>query len=158
MAGFWWSAPPVSWTDDRDFPNLKDAIRKIEKAIELEPTLATAYQGLGLLRSWDGDAQGALQAAKRSVELGPGDADNLLFLGRALASVGEFDQALARTRHAMALNPFRPAYAAPGSGASGTKRFGIASTNPSIPSPVNDDAHSAFSGNASPQTFARSDL
>jgi adenylate cyclase len=98
------------WSDDLDMSNLKDATKKVEKAIELEPTLATAYQGLSILRTWQGDVQGALHAAKRSVELGPGDADNLLFLGRALASVGEFDQAVARIRHAIALNPIRPAY------------------------------------------------
>jgi len=98
------------WRDDLDFSDLDDAIGKVEKAIELDPVLATAYQALGLLRAWAGDAQGALEAAKRSVELGPGDADNLLFLARAQASVGEFDQAIARTRHAVALNPSRPSY------------------------------------------------
>ncbi|MEJ2122672.1 MAG: FlgO family outer membrane protein [Alphaproteobacteria bacterium] len=98
------------WSDDLDISDLKDATNKVEKAIEMEPTLATAYQGLSILRTWQGDVRGALQAAKRSVELGPGDADNLLFLGRALASVGEFDQAVARMRHAIALNPIRPAY------------------------------------------------
>jgi len=98
------------WRDDLDFSDLDDAIGKVEKAIELDPVLATAYQALGLLRAFDGDAQGALEAAKRSVELGPGDADNLLFLARAQASVGEFDQAIARMRHAVALNPARPSY------------------------------------------------
>lgn len=98
------------WSDDLDFSDLDDAIGKVEKAIELDPMLATAYQALGLLRAYDGDAQGALEAAKRSVELGPGDADNLLFLGRAHASVGEFDQAIALTQHAIALNPSRPSY------------------------------------------------
>jgi TolB-like protein/DNA-binding SARP family transcriptional activator len=98
------------WSDDLDVSDLDDAIGKVEMAIELDPMLATAYQALGLLRAYDGDAQGALEAAKRSVELGPGDADNLLFLGRAHASVGEFDQAIALTRHAIALNPSRPSY------------------------------------------------
>ena len=98
------------WIDGLDLSNLKDAIGKVEKAIELDPTLATAYQALGILKSWDGDAKGALLAARRSVELGPGDADNLLFLGTALASVGEFDQAVAHARHAVALNPSRPSY------------------------------------------------
>jgi adenylate cyclase len=98
------------WTDDPDFPTLKDAIRKVEKSIELDPMLATAYQALGLLKAYDGDAEGALQAATRSVELGPGDADNLLFLGRALASMGRFDDAISHVRRAMALNPVRPSY------------------------------------------------
>ena len=98
------------WIDGLDLSNLKDAIDKVERAIELDPKLATAYQALGILKSWEGDAKGALQAARRSVELGPGDADNLLFLGRALASVGKFDQAVANARQAVALNPSRPSY------------------------------------------------
>jgi Flp pilus assembly protein TadD len=44
------------------------------------------------------------------VELGPGDADNLLFLGRALASVGQFEEAVSFARRAVALNPLRPSY------------------------------------------------
>ena len=103
-------AMAFKWIDGLDLSNIKDAIGKVERAIELDPMLATAYQALGILRSWDGDAEGALLAARRSVELGPGDADNLLFLGRALASVGEFDQAVAHARHAVALNPSRPSY------------------------------------------------
>jgi adenylate cyclase len=103
-------AMAFKWIDGLDLSNIKDAIGKVERAIELDPMLATAYQALGILRSWDGDADGALLAARRSVELGPGDADNLLFLGRALASVGEFDQAVADARHAVALNPSRPSY------------------------------------------------
>lgn len=65
--------------NDLNLSNIKDAIEKVEKAIELDPMLATAYQALSLLRAWDGEVKGALQAARRSVELGPGDADNLLF-------------------------------------------------------------------------------
>ncbi|MDJ0933842.1 MAG: hypothetical protein QNI93_00490, partial [Kiloniellales bacterium] len=100
----------LKWTDDAGFPDLQDAIGKVEKAIELDPTLATAYQALGLLKGYELDAQGALWAAKRSVELGPGDADNILFLARALGSVGDFEQAISHVRHAIDLNPTRPAY------------------------------------------------
>jgi adenylate cyclase len=52
------------WTDDPDFPTLGQAISNVEKSIELDPTLATAYQGLGLLKAFDGDAEGSLQAAR----------------------------------------------------------------------------------------------
>lgn len=98
------------WSDDLDYSDLNDAVGKIEKAVELDPALATAYQALGFARTVAGDLQGGLQASRRSVELGPGDADNLLFFARALASNGEFDQAVAHARHAMALNPCRPSY------------------------------------------------
>ncbi len=98
------------WIEGLDQSHLKGAIRKIERAIELDPTLATAYQALGILKSWEGDAKGALRAARRSMELGPGDADNLLFLGLALASVGQYDEAVAHARRAVALNPSRPIY------------------------------------------------
>lgn len=98
------------WASDLGFSDLGDAIKKVEKAIELDPSLATAYQALGILKSWVGDPEGALVAARRSVELGPGDADNLLFLGRALASVGDFDKARSNASHAFELNPLRPIY------------------------------------------------
>ena len=98
------------WIDGLDYSDLKNAIGKIEKAIELDPSLATAYQALSLARTYEGDAEGALQASKRSVEIGPGDADNLLFFAKALASKGEFDEALAHARRAIASNPSRPSY------------------------------------------------
>ena len=98
------------WIDGLDYSDLDDAIKRIEKAIELDPILATAYQALSLARTVAGDVQGALQAARRSIELGPGDADNLLYFSRALASNGEFDQAVAYARRSMALNPSRPSY------------------------------------------------
>ncbi len=96
--------------DGKVSTDLKGALAKIEKAIELDSTLATAYQALGLVRTFTGDAQGALEAAKRSVELGPGDADNLLVYARALASNGDFDASLDKARYAMALNPYQPSY------------------------------------------------
>ena len=98
------------WAQDLGPNDLPGSVSKIEKAIELEPTLATAYQALGILKSWNGDVNGALQAAKRSVELGPGDADNILFLGRAYANIGAFDNAVETARRAFALNPIRPSY------------------------------------------------
>lgn len=98
------------WASDLGPSDLPGAISKIEKAIEIDPTLATAYQALGILRSWVGDTEGALQAAKRSVELGPGDADNILFLGRAFANIGAFDVAVETALKAFALNPIRPSY------------------------------------------------
>ncbi len=98
------------WIDGLDYSDLDNAIGNIEKAIEMDPGLATAYQALSLARTVAGDVQGALQASRRSVELGPGDADNLLFFARALASNGEFDQAVANAQHAIALNPSRPSY------------------------------------------------
>lgn len=98
------------WIDGLDRSDLSAAIGKIEKAIGLDPTLATGYQALSIARGFAGDVEGALQAAKRSVALGPGDADNLLFYARALANVGQFDEAVAHGQDAMALNPSRPSY------------------------------------------------
>ncbi|WP_432697127.1 winged helix-turn-helix domain-containing tetratricopeptide repeat protein [Marinobacterium sp. YM272] len=95
------------WRDD---VTLDEAIKKIEKAIELDPMLPTAYQALGIAKGFAGDIQGALDAAQRSVELAPGDADNLLFLGRALSRFGRFEEAKEYAQRAMALNPSRPSY------------------------------------------------
>lgn len=98
------------WIDGLDYSDLDEATSKIERAISLDPTLASAYQALSLARTVAGDVEGALRSAQRSVELGPGDADNRLFLARALASNGQFENAVSHARHAVALNPFRPSY------------------------------------------------
>lgn len=93
-----------------DGVHLSESIKKIEKAIELDPSLAAAYQALSIAKGFAGDAQGALLAARRSVELGPGDADNLVSFGRALATNGDFGEAVAKMRGAISLNPSRPSY------------------------------------------------
>lgn len=98
------------WTDDLDFSDLGEATDKIRHAISLDPTYATAYQALSLALTASGDVEAALQASERSVELGPGDADNRLFLARALASNGRFEEAVAQARKATSLNPVRPSY------------------------------------------------
>jgi adenylate cyclase len=87
------------------------AIASIHRAIELDPNIPTAYQALSLaLTTKGGQLEDALAAIQRAVELGPSDAENLLFLGRVQVRLGRYDEALARIDRAMALNPFAPAY------------------------------------------------
>jgi tetratricopeptide (TPR) repeat protein len=47
---------------------------------------------------------------RRAVELGPSDADGLLFLGVALFEAGEIEEALDYAERALDLNPLRPSY------------------------------------------------
>ena len=50
----------------------------------------------------------SLAVARRAVELGPSDADGLLFLANALFESGEVAEAMETAERAMALNPLRP--------------------------------------------------
>jgi TolB-like protein/Tfp pilus assembly protein PilF len=89
---------------------LGEVIGQFHRAIESDANFPTAYQGLsqGLIHT--GDVAQALAAARRAVELGPSDADGLLFLANALLESGELDEAMAVADRAVELNPLRPAY------------------------------------------------
>lgn len=83
---------------------------QIRRGIELDPNLAVAYQALGVALAYQGRFDEELEAAKRSVALGPGDADNLNFLGYAQENLGLYDEASSNFSHAIDLNPVAPAY------------------------------------------------
>lgn len=83
---------------------------EIRRGIELDPNLAVAYQALGVALAYQGRFDEELEAAKRSVALSPGDADNLNFLGYAQENLGLYDDASHNFSHAIDLNPVAPAY------------------------------------------------
>ena len=97
-------------TGERQFSELGDVIGQLGRAIELDPSLPSAYQALSQSLIFAGDIQQAISMAQRAVELGPSDADGLLFLAVALFASGEFVGALATVERAIELNPIRPAY------------------------------------------------
>jgi tetratricopeptide (TPR) repeat protein len=82
----------------------------LSHAIELDPNLPCAYQGLSQAIIFTGDIAQAVTLARRSVELGPSDADNLLFLAVALLQQGEVAEAETIVEKAYDLNPLRPPY------------------------------------------------
>jgi tetratricopeptide (TPR) repeat protein len=97
-------------TGERHPSHLKDVITQFNRAIELDPNLPTAYTGLSQAVIMMGDLDRALMLARRSVELGPSDADNLLFLAVTLYERGELEEATKTIDQALDLHPLRPSY------------------------------------------------
>lgn len=91
-------------------PRLGEVIAQFNRAIELDPSSPTAYQGLSQALIHAGDVAQAVRMGRRAVELGPSDADGLLFLGVALFEAGEIEEALDYAERALDLNPLRPSY------------------------------------------------
>jgi adenylate cyclase len=77
------------FTGEWQFSQLGEVIGQFNRAIQLDPSFPTAYQGLSHALIYAGDIVQSLAAARRAVELGPSDADGLLFLAVALFESGE---------------------------------------------------------------------
>lgn len=90
--------------------DLDGVIARIRHAIDLDPALPAGYRVLSQALGRKGDAEGALHAATRSVELAPSNADNLNFLGVAEIRLGRYAEALASIGQALDLNPTGPAW------------------------------------------------
>ena len=102
-----------------------EAADLLQRAIDLDPSLARAWTALSWVRSmraatWAPDTvasrQGALDAARRAVELDPADAEGHAALGVALGAAGDLAAAEPAFTKALALNANNPsvlaAYAA----------------------------------------------
>jgi len=89
---------------------IDEVVAQFNRAIELDPSLPVAYQGLSRTVIFKGDVAEALRLIRRALELGPGDADNLLFLGTVLHQMGDSAGAVRAAEEAIDLNPLRPAY------------------------------------------------
>ncbi|MCW5658889.1 MAG: tetratricopeptide repeat protein [Burkholderiaceae bacterium] len=90
--------------------DLPSALNDVRHAIELDPTVPAAWQGLAVALVHSGRYAEAVVAAERSVAVGPGDPDNWLFLGWALQHAGRAAEGLLQVEKALAWNPIRPAY------------------------------------------------
>lgn len=97
-------------TGEWGFSRLGQVIGQFNRAIELDPSLSSAYQGLSQALIYTGDVAQAVAVGRRGVELGPSDADSLLFLAVALFESSEIVEALDLADKAVDLNPLRPAY------------------------------------------------
>ena len=60
--------------------------------------------------SASGDYAGAMQAARRAVELNPNDPDSLMALAKAQVRFGDYDDAVANAERARRLHPMAPEY------------------------------------------------
>jgi tetratricopeptide (TPR) repeat protein len=99
-----------NYSGEKGPEDIDEAIASIRRAIELDPSMAYAYQALGVASELKGLPEEGLRAMEKAVELGPSDADNQLLYGRLLATNGRFVEALAAGERAFALNPVAPIY------------------------------------------------
>ena len=92
---------------------VEEGVRLLTRAVELDPTLARAWVSLSWARGWTAHfgadpataRRGRLEAARRAVELDPGDAEAHAVLAQALGMQGEFAQAEAELAQALSLGP-----------------------------------------------------
>jgi tetratricopeptide (TPR) repeat protein len=95
---------------DRGDVPLAEGYRKaraeVEKALAFDPNLAEAYASLIWIRmTYDWDWSGADAAAKRALELEPGNATVVRRAAGLSATLGRFDEALRLSRRAAELDP-----------------------------------------------------
>jgi len=82
-----------------------------DKAVQLQPNLASAYAARATLRrNGDFDWAGAEADARRAVELAPNDGGSKFSLGVSLATFGKPTEAIALTQQAIETNPLRASW------------------------------------------------
>ena len=79
------------------------AIDVYRQAIEMDPTLAIAWNGLSIALAKQGDLEAAVEAAEKLVELEPDDALSQTNLSRILMQKGEITEAEDAKAKAMGL-------------------------------------------------------
>lgn len=82
------------------------AKKAIQKAIELDPTLAEPYAFLGITRlKYDWDWAGAEAALSKAIALNPSDTQARIFYSVFFEAMGRQDEAIAMAEEARALDP-----------------------------------------------------
>jgi DNA-binding winged helix-turn-helix (wHTH) protein/tetratricopeptide (TPR) repeat protein len=84
---------------------LFDAIETYEQTLASVRPSALDYQGLGYLLCLTDRKDEALAAAKKSLELGPGDTDTIALLAYVTIEACDYEAALSHIRRAIALSP-----------------------------------------------------
>jgi tetratricopeptide (TPR) repeat protein len=84
----------LAWTlataESEEARDIEEAVRRGERAVELEPTEATYWNTLGVARYRAGDMEGTVRDLMRSVELGAGGfVEDWLFLAMAHHELGD---------------------------------------------------------------------
>lgn len=83
----------------------EEAIRCINKALEIQPDNPEAYRSLGIALKQKGDLDGAIAAWREAVRLKPDDAEVHKAMGGALGDKGDTEGAMAEYRTAIRLKP-----------------------------------------------------
>jgi TolB-like protein/class 3 adenylate cyclase/Tfp pilus assembly protein PilF len=104
LARAWSNQGGYSWHPiDEAFANAHGAI---DRALALEPDLAEAHAGLGVVRMlYDRDWQGAETSLSRALELAPNDVQVMRATGMVIGMLGRLDQAIDLIRRAAMLDP-----------------------------------------------------
>ena len=85
----------------------------ILKAMELDESLAEAYSGLAILKTWgEWDWPAADRAFERAIELNPNHAEARAYYAHFLNIMGRPDEAMAQIERALELDPFNALYQA----------------------------------------------
>jgi TolB-like protein/tetratricopeptide (TPR) repeat protein len=83
----------------------EDALAAARKAAELAPTLGVAHTAIGFALAARQDLVGAAAEYEKGLALSPGDARVYRSSAGYLSLMGRFDDAIARARHAVELDP-----------------------------------------------------
>jgi TPR repeat protein len=86
-------AAQFAWKANPDAATLAALRQRLERAIALNESYASAHSFLAEVLALQGDGQGALAAAQRGVGLAPGESYHRIALGRALQTLGRTDEA-----------------------------------------------------------------
>ena len=90
--------------------SLKRALDLVEKAIDLDGSLAEAHSILGFIYQLKRQHKKAIAEGKRAVGINPNSANSHARLGLFLRYAGRFEEALSSVLKAIRLNPFPPGY------------------------------------------------
>ena len=90
--------------------SLKRALELVNKAIELDDSLAEAHSILGFISMMKRQHKKAISEGKRSVTINPNSAYSHNRLGLFLRYAGRYEEALSSVLKAIRLNPFPPGY------------------------------------------------
>ena len=93
------------WHADED-KVLDEALDFARTAVELDPYAPQTHWALGYVHYVRGDAEKAIAAVQRSVELAPNYADGFGMLALISNSLGKADDAIGYVKRGMVLNPF----------------------------------------------------
>jgi tetratricopeptide (TPR) repeat protein len=81
------------------------AAKALRNAVTLDPSLADAWRGLGLLEATSGPTESALACLRRAHELAPASLPNVMAFGDLLLKTGGAEEAERLARRAAALSP-----------------------------------------------------
>ena len=82
-----------------------EAIRAVNKALELDPDLPDAHASRGFVLTHTGSLAEGMRSLQKAVELNPGHASAYNLLGRALYSYERFPESLAAIDKSLSLDP-----------------------------------------------------